>query len=335
MTRFIATTLLFASLVFGFAACATPRNSDSPQTAYLFTYFTGNGKSGLHLAWSGDGYKWNALGSGASYLKPRVGESKLMRDPCVARGPDGVYHMVWTTSWDGRTIGHASTRDFLTWSEQEAIPVMAGIDGTRNCWAPEIIYDDEAGRFVIYWSSTVEGRFPETAGTSENKYNHRLYYTTTTDFKSFPPAQLLYEPGFSVIDGTLIKFGGLWHLIVKDETVTPPKKHLRIATGAHSTGPFVAPPAAPFTRDWVEGPAAFVGREGEVLVYFDVYREKHYGAMRSRDMKTWEDVTDKISLPSGVRHGTVIEVPAALIDKLRSTDLAMRRPPPRAPLILP
>lgn len=330
MPRIITTAFLLASLIFGFAACATPRaTSTAPQTAYLFTYFTGDSKSGLHLAWSNDGYKWEKLGSGAGYLKPSVGESKLMRDPCVARGPDGVYHMVWTTAWDGQTIGHASTRDFLTWSKQEAIPVMGGIDGTRNCWAPEIIYDADAENFLIYWSSTVEGRFPETAGTSENKYNHRIYCTTTTDFKTFAPARLLYEPGFSVIDATLIKLDKRWHFIVKDETVNPPKKHLRIATGERASGPFTVPPAPPFSRDWVEGPAAFIGRDGEVIVYFDVYREKHYGAMRSRDMQTWEDVTEKISLPAGIRHGTIIEVPMAIIDKLRSVEMMMRRPPPR------
>jgi hypothetical protein len=329
-----ALTVAFSTLFF--VSCKTPDTAPATsQTAWLFTYFTGDSKSGLQLAWSNDGYKWEKLGNGPGYLKPNVGEAKLMRDPCVTPGPDGVWHMVWTTAWDGQTIGHATTRDFLHWSEQEAIPVMAGIDGTRNCWAPEIIYDDEAKNFLIYWSSTVEGRFSETAGTSEDKYNHRIYCTTTINFKTFAPARLLYDPGFSVIDATLIKFDNRWRLIVKDETVKPPKKHLRIATGEHATGPFTVPPAPPFTRDWIEGPTAFIGRDGEVLVYFDVYRDKHYGAMRSRDMQTWEDVTGSISLPAGMRHGTIIEVPKTIIDKLRSVELMMSRPPPNVPSMLP
>ena len=28
-----------------------------------------------------------------------------MRDPSICRGPDGLFHMVWTTSWNDRIIG--------------------------------------------------------------------------------------------------------------------------------------------------------------------------------------------------------------------------------------
>ena len=30
-----------------------------------------------------------------------------MRDPALLRRPDGSFHLVWTTSWVGHTIGHA------------------------------------------------------------------------------------------------------------------------------------------------------------------------------------------------------------------------------------
>jgi hypothetical protein len=69
-----------------FTAIAVVRADD------LFTYFTMNGKEGLHLATSTDGYAWERLKEGRSFLAPRVGQSKLMRDPCVVRGPDGTFH---------------------------------------------------------------------------------------------------------------------------------------------------------------------------------------------------------------------------------------------------
>jgi len=56
----------------------------------VFTYFTRNGEDGLHLAWCRDGYKWEALNDGNSYLAPTVGKSRLIRDPCVVRGPAAV-----------------------------------------------------------------------------------------------------------------------------------------------------------------------------------------------------------------------------------------------------
>ena len=95
------------------------------------------------------------------------------------------------------------------------------------------------------------------------------------------------------------------------------KKHLRVASSDHIEGPY-GNLSAPFTRDWVEGPTAL--RVGDsVLVYFDAYRDRRYEAMRSRDLKTWEDVTDKISMPRDARHGTAIEVPGSVIERLLGT----------------
>jgi len=286
-----------------------------PSKAYLFAYFINNGEDGLHLAWSHDGLKWAALNGGRSYLAPLVGESKLMRDPCVARGPDGTYHMVWTTSWSGKTIGYASTKDFVHWTEQQALPVMADEPAVLNCWAPEVVWDAGREQFLIFWASTIPGRFPETEGSGDGKYNHRLYCTTTKDFVKFAPTRLFYDPGFNVIDATMIATDeGHWRIIVKDETLKPLKKHLRTAAGDNPEGPF-SELAPSFTRNWVEGPTAI--RVGEdYFVYFDCYRDRSYGAMRTRDWKKWEDVTPQLSMPHGMKHGTAIEVDGKLIEQL-------------------
>jgi hypothetical protein len=279
-----------------------------PSTCYLFSYFIGNGEDGLHLAWSRDGYQWQALNEGRSLLSPEVGESKLMRDPCLIRGPDETFHMVWSTSWHGHTIGYASSKDLLHWSAQQAIPVMGGEPAALNCWAPEITWDAERRDFLIFWASTLTNRFLETAGQAEDQYNHRMYCTTTRDFQTYTPARLFYDPGFNVIDATLLHANGRWHLIFKDETVKPPKKHLRLATSDHAEGPFSSA-GPPFTPIWVEGPTAIkIGPD--YVVYFDCYRDNHYGAMKSRDLVHWEDVTARLNMPPGIRHGTVLEVPA-------------------------
>ena len=100
---------------------------------YLFAYFIGNGEDGLHLAASEDGLHWQALNDGNPFLEPLVGKSCLMRDPCVTKGPDGMFHMVWTTSWNGKGIGYASSKDLVHWSVQQNIPVMADEPSTLNC----------------------------------------------------------------------------------------------------------------------------------------------------------------------------------------------------------
>jgi hypothetical protein len=292
---------------------------------YLFTYFTKNGEDGLHLAWSSDGYKWERLNGGKSYLPPKVGRSKLMRDPCVARGPDGTFHLVWTSGWNENNIGYASTKDFITWSEQKEVPVMAHEPQVRNSWAPEVVYDEKRGDFILFWASTIPGRFPETAGSSESDYNHRMYFTATKDFVTFAPTKLFLDPGFSVIDATFVSAKGQHFLVIKNETVNPPKKYLQLAEAVELRGPFKAL-SSPFTPAglWVEGPTALsIG--DDIVLYYDAYQTKHYGAMRTRDLKTWEDVTEKLSLPDEgtpirMRHGTAIEVPAAIIARLRRNE---------------
>jgi lysophospholipase L1-like esterase len=315
-----------------FAVPPSPNHSNQrplgdEANAYIFSYFTGNGEDGLHLAASKDGYRWEKLGEGKSYLTPQVGKSKLMRDPCIVRGPDGTYHMVWTSGWNENNIGYASSKDLIHWSAQQQIPVMAHEAGVLNAWAPEIVYDEKRAEFLIFWASTITGRFAATDGSSEEKYNHRMYYTTTRDFVTYAPTKLYYDPGFSVIDATVVRANGVNYLLIKDETRNPPKKYLQLAKAADLHGPF-GPLSAPLTPPglWVEGPAALQIGE-DVVLYYDAYQTKHYGAMRSRDLVHWEDVTDKMHFPDEgtplrLRHGTVIAVPQTLIDCLTSPTAA-------------
>ncbi len=313
MTR----ALLLASLLL--AALAPCHAAD----AWLFAYFTKNGEDGLHLAASLDAYQWEKLGQGRSYLAPQVGKARLMRDPCIVRGPDGTYHMVWTTGWNENNIGYASSRDLLHWSPQRELPVMAHEPGVLNAWAPEIVYDEARGEFLVFWASTVPGKFAQTAGSSEEKYNHRIYYTTTKDFHAFAPTRLFFDPGVSVIDATFVRAHGKSWLLVKDETRYPPRKHLQLAEAPDLRGPFGAL-SAPVTAPglWVEGPTAIQAGQ-DVIVYYDAYTARRYGALRSRDMRTWEDVSDRMRFPDEgtplrMRHGTVIAVPPALLEKLRA-----------------
>ena len=155
---------------------------------FLFTSFRNNGESGLHLLWSTNGYHWETLRRDRPFLRPEIGGYKLMRDPCLAQGPDGTFHLVWTTAWTtdrGAEIGYAWSRDLVHWSPQRALRLMAHEPGTRNLWAPELFYDRRRGEWIVFWSSTIPGRFPETDDTGDDGYNHRIYATTTRDFVHF------------------------------------------------------------------------------------------------------------------------------------------------------
>ncbi len=59
----------------------------------------------------------------------------------------------------------------------------------------------------------------------------------------------------------------------------------------------------------------FVG--DTLYVYFDKYRDHRYGAVRSLDHgETWEDVSDQVSFPRGIRHGTAFAVDASVVEAL-------------------
>lgn len=282
---------------------------------YLFSYFVGNGEDGLHLAHSTDGYTWTALKEGKSFLTPTAGKDKLMRDPSVLQGPDGRFHMVWTVSWGEKGIGYSSSKDLINWSAQQYIPVMEHEPKTRNCWAPELFYDKATGQYFIVWASTIPGRF--SAGERQ-KYNHRLYYVTTKDFRSFSRAELVYDHGFSVIDAAIVMEDNKYVMFLKDETDVPetPEKNIRIATSKMAEGPYT-PPSEPITGDyWAEGPSP-IKINGKWFVYFDKYTQHRYGVVVSDDLKRWHDESEKLAMPDGIRHGTAFEVPASVVAELR------------------
>ncbi|WP_029288428.1 glycoside hydrolase family 43 protein [Pedobacter sp. R20-19] len=289
--------------------------AQSKKDVYLFAYFKNNGQDGLHLAYSHNAYQWKALKNDSSFLKPTVSKDKLMRDPCIIRGADGLFHMVWTVSWKDKGIGYASSKDLITWSAQQFIPVMAKEDGARNTWAPEITYDSGTKNYMIYWASTVSGKFIETASKMEDAYNHRIYYIITKDFKTFSETRLLYEPGFNVIDASIVKDHRKFIMFLKDETREPVQKNIKIAYANQLIGPYSKASAAITGNYWAEGPTTVkIGKSW--LVYFDKYRDHQYGAILSTDLKNWKDVSDQISLPKGLRHGTILTIKQKELDEL-------------------
>ena len=311
----VFSALVVAWSLFSFSALShAQQKRDAQHTNYVFAYFKNNGEDGLHLAYSRDGLKWRALNEDKPYLAPVVGSQKLMRDPCVIQGPDGMFHMVWTTGWRGQDIGIAHSKDLINWSEQKAIPVMAHEPTAMNCWVPEIFYDDRQKQYLIFWATTIPGRFPATESSGNNGLNHRIYFVTTKDFATYSQAKLFYDDGFNVIDATIVKSGGQYVMILKDETQNPVRKNLRIAVSDKAAGPY-GKASAPFTPDWVEGPTA-IKINHEWVVYFDLYRDKRYGAARSADLKNWEMITDKLTMPAGARHGTVFTVSNEVLSKL-------------------
>ena len=276
----------------------------------MFSTFREPADKGLFLAYSSDGYHWNDLGG--PWLKPEIGNQKVMRDPSVVSGPDGTFHMVWTSSWTGDLgFGYARSKDLVHWSEEQFIPVMEFDTSTVNTWAPELFYDDVNKEFIIVWASTIPFKFEK--GEEEERNNHRLYYSTTKDFKNFSKTKLFMDPGFSVIDAVIVKRKkDDYVLVLKDNT--RPERDIKVAFGKTPLGPWENISKS-FTPKFTEGPAV-LKLQDKWLIYFDAYRQKKYGAVETSDFKTFTNISDKISLPEGHKHGTIFKTNEKILNNL-------------------
>ncbi|MDN3548430.1 glycoside hydrolase family 43 protein [Mucilaginibacter aquaedulcis] len=296
--------ILFGFVLVFMTSCKTNKS------VYMFTSFHEPANGGLRLLYSYDACHWTDINH--IFIKPEVGNAKIMRDPSIAQGPDGVYHLVWTTNWkNDQGIGYASSKDLIHWSAQQHINVMGYEPTSINAWAPELFYDDESAQFIIVWASTIPNRFPK--GQEDENNNHRLYYTTTKDFKTFTPTQLFLDPGFSVIDAEIVKRGkGDYVLVMKDNT--RPNRNILVAFAGNPLGPY-HDYTPRFTEMYSEGPS-MTKAGSNWLIYYDSYRLKRYGAMRTTDFKTFTDISDSVKVPEGHKHGTIFKVTKKQLDFL-------------------
>ena len=290
--------------------------SSSDGDVYMFSYFKNNGEDGLHLAYSIDGLKWEALKNDESFLVPELSNDKLMRDPCIIKGPDGKFHMVWTISWTEKGIGYANSLDLINWSEQKFIPVMEHEKLTKNSWAPELFYDKKNEQYLIFWASTVSDKYTETENQSEGNWNHRMYFTTTKDFINFSETKIFLEPGFNVIDATISNYDSSYFMVIKDETYLPEAKktlHILFSDNLYDWDVTISDA---ISWSWVEGPT-ITKINDDWVIYFDQYKKGSFGAITSSNLLKWEDISEEIKLPNGIRHGTIFKVSKSVISKIK------------------
>ena len=290
-------------------ACSWGQTDLRPDAPWVFAGFKENGQDGVYLALSLDGYHWKLVNGGKPVVKPTE-PGELMRDPFLQNTPDDGFVMVWTWGWRGKSIGYAASDNLMKWTQHKQLAVMAPEGAALNTWAPATYWDKFNRRWLILWSSTVPGRFPgDDAG--DGGLNHRIWSATTKDFKTSTKPKVFFDPGYSVIDATIIATpsvkGRPFHLMFKDERKIPLEKHLQTASGPELEGPW-SHISEPLSETWSEG-ASVIKVPGGWMAYYDHYQKpQHYGAMFSTDFKSWRDATDKIEFPAGLRHGSFLQI---------------------------
>lgn len=195
--------------------------SEKDMKAYLLVYFKDSTHS-LYFATSKDGYTFTDVNNGEPVVAgDTIASQKGIRDPHITRGPDGAFYLAMTdlhiygqqmgyrtTQWErdaeqydwGNNRGFVLMKSFdlIHWTHSdflldEAFPELKDI----GCaWAPETIYDPEAGKMMIYFTMRI--------GHGKTK----LYYAYTDDdfTKLVTAPTLLFEypnPEIQVLDADI------------------------------------------------------------------------------------------------------------------------------------
>lgn len=259
----------------------------------------------LHYAHSEDGRQWTPLNGNRAIW------SQSLRDPFIARGPDGLFHLVATDASSRRTCLYARSRDLVQWSDVRSLPLMERIprgfsQHVNNIWAPEWIYDRAASEYFVFWSSSFAD-----SGWRES----RLWCARSKDLVTFSEPSPLFDPPYSVIDGSLLLHNGTWYLFHKEEEFGVRKgerRAIRLATSSRLDGPYQLhqgdQPGGAIAPTITEGPCVMPDPQGDGwLLLYDFCMAGCYGASRSTDLRHWTPV-DNTRFPDAARHGSVIAV---------------------------
>ncbi|KAB7673104.1 immunoglobulin-like domain-containing protein [Bacillus sp. B1-b2] len=308
--------------------------------AYFFSYFTGEYEGGeeISFATAEDPLKWRALNNGQSVLQSNMGE-KGLRDPFIIRSPEGdKFYMLATdlkmgesTNFDQAQITGShylmvwESDDLVNWSEQRMIEVAPKTGG--NTWAPEAIYNEKTGEYVVFWASSMKndetyGNYPN--GRPAGQYNV-MYYATTRDFYSFSEPKVFIDEGFPTIDTSFIENNGTFYRFTKSEVNY--RVYYEKATDIFSDKDGIIEngfqyEVIPGTKSGNTGLIGHQGNNEGQTIFKDIHEDKWYMFLDSwpyhvRWSNNLEDgsqfvnnllPSSEYALPSGPRHGTVLPI---------------------------
>lgn len=306
----VAINLIFSVVLSAFSQQKEVQEKD--YVAYLFTYFTGNhiSEEAVCYAVSMDGYSYWALNGGKPVLDSKVISSTGgVRDPHILRGEDGkTFYMVLTdmvsaNGWDSnRAMVLLKSNDLVNWTHTviNMQKKYEGQESLKRVWAPQTIFDPEAGKYMVYWSMQYAGG-PDV-----------IYYAYAnddfTDLEGEPKVLFLPENRKSCIDGDIVYKDGVFHLFYKTEGHG---NGIKVATTRSLTsGQWTEEPDyKQQTTDAVEGAGTFklIGQDKYILMY-DVYMKGRYQFTETTDLKNFKVIDNDVKMNFHPRHGTIIPI---------------------------
>ena len=323
--RFMTAFMMLPLTLFNFVFNDYAIPAISREGAYLFCYFVGNevNEQTIHLAVSTDGYNFEALNNNEAVITQTKGTG-CVRDPYILKGPDEngkeCYFIVATdmNALDGWTSNHAiitwRSYDLVNWIDETVIDMrdFEGFETTTRAWAPQAIWDEEKGMYMVYWAnSTLEN---DTAGH---------YYAYTKDFKTFETEpQVLFgrwnevdeETGevrnVQCIDGDIIynEKDGYYYLYFKEDLT----QKIAYVKSKNLTGPYNQDYTICSLNWWgVEGSTMYrINGTNAWMMIMDEYGEGTFFGQMTRDFNKFKRVQrSRYGLDHlRPRHGSVVSI---------------------------
>lgn len=333
LSLFLSVLMLATSLPFaGLSASAADESSNLPKStsgAYLFAYFRNDAKStngeNIFYAVSKDGYNYESLNGGVPVASASQGTGHS-RDPYIMKAQDGAEYKYYMVATDANTTNNYNNTGLHTWGSNDLIhwdelanPQFATDKGggsktiTNMCWAPEAIWDPVAGKYMVYFATN-------EADSAANE-SAKIYYSYTTDFRTFSEKQVLFDPGYGVIDADITPYKNGYVMMYKKEASSDPgakKVWYTFKTGkspSNSDGvEYDAANAKVFesaTNTVAEGPQVFpISGTSSYGVLVDYFSSGGFGFSYTSDFESYSKISaDNCSInhlnPS---HGCIIPI---------------------------
>lgn len=295
---------------------------------FLFVTFKGEATpltEQIYFATSEDGRTWTALNHGEPVLVSDLGE-KGVRDPYLLRDADGrTFHLIATDlsinlhpDWKraveagSRSLVIWDSTDLVHWSKPRLVPVAPADAGCT--WAPEAVYDETAGDYLVFWASTT---------ASDHFAKHRIWAARTKDFTRFSAPFVYLDRPTAVIDATIVRHGSSYVRFTKDEKF----KAIAMEVSDRLLGPWREVPAFSLAHlRGVEGPECYLvspasaGAPATWCLILDAYQtHQGYQPYVAHDLASGRFKPGAgFTFPFPFRHGSVLPVSAEEFARLQA-----------------
>lgn len=243
--------------------------SAAENSKYLFAYFTGDTVDGqkIRFATSSDGKNFRTLNNGNYTVTQKTG-TQCARDPYLFYSEkENCYYLLATdydyshSNWGDKqsTMTVWKSNDLITWSNETHIDAknIPGIKFDNNLWAPQALWDDAEQKYMVYYSTNVDG----------SKAVVYSYTSDLFDVTKYSVPQKIGDFAFSNIDADITKVGDEYVLFIKNEDGNSKKIYAAVSSTPNS---FSNPVLLNSKNKSFEGPQLYKTSTGYTLA-FDEY----------------------------------------------------------------